>query len=83
MLWDILTWIAVGTVAGILADIVVKGIRLHLLGKIIVGILGGVAGGYVWSLFTGAILGFVGKIIAAFIGAVIFLLFLRAIRGRK
>lgn len=83
MIWDILIWIVIGAVAGILADIVVRGIRLRLVGKIIVGILGGVAGGYAWSLFTGLDLGFLGKIIAAFVGAVIFLMILRAIRGRK
>jgi uncharacterized membrane protein YeaQ/YmgE (transglycosylase-associated protein family) len=83
MLWDIIVWIVVGAVAGILADWVIKGIQLGLFGKIGVGILGGVVGGYLWNLFTGAPLGFLGKIIAAFFGAVIFLLILRAIRVKK
>jgi uncharacterized membrane protein YeaQ/YmgE (transglycosylase-associated protein family) len=83
MLLNIVLWIIVGAIAGILADWAVKGIQLGLLGKICVGIVGGVVGGYLWSLFTGAPLGFFGKIIAAFIGAVIFLLILRAVRGKK
>jgi uncharacterized membrane protein YeaQ/YmgE (transglycosylase-associated protein family) len=83
MLWDILIWIFVGAIAGILADLVVKRIRLGLLGKIIVGILGGLGGGYLWNQFTGLDLGFAGKIIAAFIGAVILLLILRLFRSQK
>ena len=83
MLLDIIVWIVIGAIAGILADWAIKGIRLHLIGKIIVGILGGVAGGYVWSLLTGEPLGFLGKIIAAFVGAAIFLIILRMIRGKK
>ena len=82
MLWDILTWIVVGAIAGILADLVVKRIRLGLLGKIIVGILGGLAGGYLWNRFVDLGLGFAGRIIAAFIGAFVFL-FLLSIFYRK
>ena len=83
MLGNIIVWIVVGAIAGILADWVIKGIELHILGKIGVGIVGGVVGGFLWSLLTGAPLGFFGKIIAAFVGAVIFLLILRAVRAKK
>ena len=76
MLWNILTWIVVGAIAGILADLVVKRIHLGLLGKIIVGILGGVAGGYLLNRFVDLRLGFAGRIIAAFFGAFVFLLLL-------
>ena len=46
MFLDIVTWIVFGAIACILADLVVRRIRLGLLGKIIVGILGGLTGGY-------------------------------------
>jgi uncharacterized membrane protein YeaQ/YmgE (transglycosylase-associated protein family) len=46
MLLNIVLWIIVGAIAGILADWAVKGIQLGLLGKICVGIVGGVVGGY-------------------------------------
>ena len=80
MIWDIVIWVVVGAIAGILADLAVPRIRLGLFGKIIVGILGGLLGGYLWNQFTGLDLGFAEKIIAAFIGAVILLLILRLFR---
>ena len=80
---NIITWIVVGAIAGILADAVIKGIQLGLLGKIIVGILGAFLGGWLFGLFNLVIFpGLIGQIIAAFIGAVILLLILRAIRHR-
>jgi len=84
MLWDILVWILVGAVAGILADWLIKGINLGLFGKIITGILGGVLGGWILSLLNLSVGdGFLAKVIAAFIGAVILLIVLRIIRKRK
>jgi uncharacterized membrane protein YeaQ/YmgE (transglycosylase-associated protein family) len=78
---NILTWVIVGAIAGLLADAVIKGIRLGLLGKIIVGILGGFLGGWLFGLLNINIAsGFLGDVIAAFVGAVILLLLLRIIR---
>ena len=80
---NIITWIIVGAIAGILADAVIKGIQLGLLGKIIVGILGAFLGGWIFGLLGLSILsGIPGQIIVAFVGAVILLLILRAIRHR-
>jgi len=78
-----LTWIIVGAVAGILADWVIKGIKLGLIGKILVGIVGGFLGGWLFGLlgmdFTGTLL---GQILTAFAGAVVVLLLLRLIRRK-
>ena len=82
-LWSILVWIAVGAIAGILADWAIKGIRLRLLGKIIVGILGGLLGGWGWSLVGGGALGFFGQVLAAFLGAALLLIILRAFRRNR
>jgi uncharacterized membrane protein YeaQ/YmgE (transglycosylase-associated protein family) len=78
---DILTWIIVGLVAGVLASFVVGG-GYGLLGDIIIGIVGAFIGGWIfrqmgWSAPFG---GLAGTIFVAFIGAVVLLLLLRLIR---
>ena len=80
-LYTILTWLAVGLIAGVLADLVVKRIKVGLLGDIIVGILGGLLGGWLASLLNIPIGDtFLYKVLTAFVGAVILLLLLRALR---
>jgi uncharacterized membrane protein YeaQ/YmgE (transglycosylase-associated protein family) len=82
---SILIMIAVGAVAGLLADWLIKGIRVGLIGAIIVGVLGGFIGGWLFGLLKIELgLGILGQIIAAFVGAVILLLVMRALRiGRR
>jgi uncharacterized membrane protein YeaQ/YmgE (transglycosylase-associated protein family) len=78
---DILTWILLGAVIGILADFLVRGIRLGLIGKIIVGILGALLGGWLFSVLGISIAtGFLSKVISGTVGAVILLFILRLIR---
>src|SRR5690349_23413007 len=53
---DVLTWIIVGLVAGLLASLVMGGIGYGILGDIIIGILGALFGGWLfarmgWSFF--------------------------------
>lgn len=80
---NVLTWIAVGAIAGLLADWVVKRINLGLIGKIIVGVLGGFLGGWIFDLLGFEIAsGFWGNVIEAFIGAVILLMILRLLRHK-
>ncbi|MFL6202066.1 MAG: GlsB/YeaQ/YmgE family stress response membrane protein [Thermoanaerobaculia bacterium] len=81
---DILTWLIVGLVAGVLASFVVGG-GFGLLGDIVIGIIGAFIGGWIfrqmgWSAPGG---GLVGTIIVAFIGAVVLLLILRLIRRAR
>jgi uncharacterized membrane protein YeaQ/YmgE (transglycosylase-associated protein family) len=78
---DILTWIIVGLVAGVLASLVVGG-GFGILGDIVVGIVGAFVGGWIfrqmgWSTPFG---GLAGTIFVAFIGAIVLLLILRLIR---
>jgi uncharacterized membrane protein YeaQ/YmgE (transglycosylase-associated protein family) len=78
---DILTWIIVGLVAGLLASLVV-GRGYCLVGDIIIGIIGAFVGGWIfrqmgWSTPFG---GLAGTIFVAFIGAVVLLFLLRLIR---
>ena len=82
-LTNLLTWIVVGGIAGFLADAVIRGIRLGMLGKIVVGIFGGFLGGWLFGLLNINIAsGILGQIIYAFVGAVILLLVLRMLRRR-
>ena len=81
---DILTWLIVGLVAGVLASFVVGG-GFGLLGDIVIGIIGAFIGGWIfrqmgWDAPGG---GLVGTIFVAFIGAIVLLLLLRLIRRRR
>jgi uncharacterized membrane protein YeaQ/YmgE (transglycosylase-associated protein family) len=77
----ILITLAIGAVAGWLAGIVVKGGGFGLIGDIIIGIIGAVVGGFVFSKFGVSIgAGIVNDIITATIGAVILLFVIGLIR---
>jgi uncharacterized membrane protein YeaQ/YmgE (transglycosylase-associated protein family) len=79
----LVTWIVIGAIAGILADVFIKGTRLGLLGDIVVGMLGGVIGGWLFAQLNVSIRGgLLADVIVSFIGAVILLLILRAARRR-
>jgi uncharacterized membrane protein YeaQ/YmgE (transglycosylase-associated protein family) len=78
---EILTWIIVGLVAGVLASYVV-GRGYGLLGDIIIGIIGAFVGSWLFrQMGWGTPFdGLIGTIFVAFIGAVVLLLLLRLIR---
>lgn len=83
MAMEILIWLVIGLVAGVLASLVVGGSGYGVVGDIVVGIVGAFIGGYVfrtagWAAPWG---GLAGTIFVAFIGAVILLILLRLIRG--
>jgi uncharacterized membrane protein YeaQ/YmgE (transglycosylase-associated protein family) len=81
---NILVWIVVGAIAGWLASIVMRTNRSQgLLEDIIVGIVGGILGGFLLNALGvgGAVTGFnVTSILVAFVGAVVLLFLLRAVR---
>lgn len=82
---DLLTWIVVGLVAGLLATYAIGGVGYGILGDIVVGILGAVFGGWIFgklgiSMPFGGLL---GAIVVAFVGACALLLILRAVRPRR
>jgi len=79
---DILTWLIVGLVAGVLASLVVGGTGYGIIGDIVVGIVGAFVGGW---LFTAAgwhspIAGLAGTIFIAFIGAIVLLVIIHLVR---
>lgn len=82
---NILVWLIVGAIAGWLASLVMGTNRSQgLLTDIVVGIVGGLLGGFVLDALNigGEVTGLnITSIIVAFIGAVILLAILRLIRG--
>jgi uncharacterized membrane protein YeaQ/YmgE (transglycosylase-associated protein family) len=80
---DILTWIIVGLVAGVLASLVMGGTGYGLVGDIIIGIAGAFVGGWVFARLgvTAPFGGLAGVIFTAFIGALVLLFLLRLIRS--
>lgn len=74
-------FILIGAVAGWLAGQLVKGGGFGLVGDIIVGVIGALIGGFLFSTFgvsTGG--GLLGSLIVATIGAVVLLFGLRLLR---
>ncbi len=85
-LWDIITWIVVGGLAGWVASMITKtDASMGVVGNIIAGIIGAFVGGFLIGLLGGG--GFTGfniwSFVVALIGAVVVLLIWRAITGRK
>jgi uncharacterized membrane protein YeaQ/YmgE (transglycosylase-associated protein family) len=80
---DLLTWLIVGLVAGVLASLVMGGTGYGIVGDIIIGIVGAFVGGWLLrQLGTGSPWGGLpGTIFVAFIGAVFLLFILRLLRG--
>jgi uncharacterized membrane protein YeaQ/YmgE (transglycosylase-associated protein family) len=80
---DLVTWIIVGLVAGVLASLVAGG-GFGIIGDIIIGILGAFVGGWIFRKLgvSSPWGGLGGQIFVAFIGAVVLLFLLRLIRRR-
>jgi uncharacterized membrane protein YeaQ/YmgE (transglycosylase-associated protein family) len=80
---DLVTWLVVGLVAGVLAALLVGGVGL--IGDIIVGIVGAFVGGWIFRQLgvNSPFHGLGGTIFTAFIGAVVLLFILHLLlRGR-
>jgi uncharacterized membrane protein YeaQ/YmgE (transglycosylase-associated protein family) len=83
----ILSWIVVGFIAGWLAGRVMKGGGYGLIGDIVVGVIGGLLGGFLASsLFhVGDPMSGINltSILIAFAGAVLLLVILRLVGGKR
>jgi uncharacterized membrane protein YeaQ/YmgE (transglycosylase-associated protein family) len=79
---DLLTWLIVGLVAGLLASFVMGGTGLGLIGDIIIGICGAFVGSWILRALkvTVPIGGIGGTILVAFVGAVLLLFIIRVLR---
>ena len=83
----LLAWIVVGLVAGFLASQVMKGRGSGLLGDLLLGVVGALLGGFLASVLLkipDAVNGInVMSIFVAFLGAVLLIVLLRAVSGRR
>jgi uncharacterized membrane protein YeaQ/YmgE (transglycosylase-associated protein family) len=84
---NILAWIIIGGIAGLLASLLVRGTGLGIIGDIIVGVIGAVVGSFLLTLVLPGTFSFTGfnwgSLIIAFIGSVILLFIVRLVRGRS
>jgi uncharacterized membrane protein YeaQ/YmgE (transglycosylase-associated protein family) len=82
---DIITWLVVGGVAGVLASILMRGTGLGIIEDVVLGIVGAFVGSWVFHQlgWRAPFDGIVGVITVAFAGAVIVLGTLRLIRGAR
>jgi uncharacterized membrane protein YeaQ/YmgE (transglycosylase-associated protein family) len=80
---DILTWIIVGLIAGVLASLVVGG-GFGIIADIVIGIVGAFVGAWLFRALgvSSPFGGLAGVIFVAFVGAAVLLLILRAFRRR-
>jgi uncharacterized membrane protein YeaQ/YmgE (transglycosylase-associated protein family) len=75
-------YVLIGLCAGWLAGQLVKGGGFGIIGDIVVGVIGALLGGYLFSLFgvsTGG--GLLGSLIVATIGAIILLFGIRLVKS--
>lgn len=79
---DLLTWLIVGLIAGVLASLVIGGVGL--LGDIVVGMAGALVGGWIFSQlgWTAPFSGLASSVFTAFIGAIVLLWLIRLARRR-
>ena len=76
LLWEII----IGILAGFLAGKIVRGSGMGVLIDLLVGIVGALIGGWVFSLLGLAAYGLIGQLVMATVGAIILLIIVRAIR---
>jgi len=79
---DIITWLIVGLIAGVLASLVVGG--YGIVADIVIGIVGAFVGGFIFRFFGwGTVFsGLAGTIFVAFIGAVVLLVIINLFNRR-
>ena len=82
-LWAWIVWIVIGGLAGALADRLIQGDKLGILGNIVLGIVGGLLGGIVLGLFGIAGQGIIWTFVTAFLGAVVLLWIVNALTGGR
>jgi uncharacterized membrane protein YeaQ/YmgE (transglycosylase-associated protein family) len=77
---DIFWFLLVGLIAGWLAGKIMKGGGYGLVGDLVVGVIGAILGGYIFTWLGISMGGLVGSIVTALVGAIIFIYLLRILR---
>jgi uncharacterized membrane protein YeaQ/YmgE (transglycosylase-associated protein family) len=76
---DMLWFLLIGIAAGWLAGQIMKGGDFGLVGDLIVGVIGALVGGFLFSLFGLSAAGRLGSLITATVGAIALIALLRVI----
>jgi uncharacterized membrane protein YeaQ/YmgE (transglycosylase-associated protein family) len=88
---QVITWIIIGLIAGFFASILVRGRGMSAEGSILIGLIGALLGGFIFSLLNisvaqslteGVTLRYI-DIIVSFFGAVVILLLVSVIYRRR
>lgn len=79
---SLIWFLLIGLIAGWLAGLVMKGGGSGILGNMVVGVIGALLGGWLFSALRLPVPGgpLVGSILVAFVGAIVFIAILRAVR---
>ena len=77
---NIIIWIVSGIVAGWLAGVLVRGSGFGIIGDFIIGLIGGVIGGWLSGLLGLSASSWLGQVLVAAAGGVVFVIIIRAIR---
>lgn len=82
---DILTWIIVGLVAGVLASLIVGGSGYGLIGEIVIGMVGALVGGWIFreTGWQSPFAGIAGTIFVAFVGALLLLVVVHVVQRAR
>ena len=73
-------FILIGLVAGWLAGVIMKGGGYGVVGDIVVGVIGALIGGWLFTRMGGTSVGLLGAIVVATVGAIILIFLLRLIK---
>jgi uncharacterized membrane protein YeaQ/YmgE (transglycosylase-associated protein family) len=81
-LTSLIWFLLIGLIAGWLAGLVMKGGGSGILGNMVVGVIGALLGGWLFSVLKLPVPGdpLIGSILVAFVGAIVFIAILRAVR---
>ena len=83
-MWTIIAWVVVGGIAGWIASkIMGTDAQMGLLANIVVGIIGGFLGGWLFTLIGIGSGGWIFSFITCLIGACILLWILKLVMGRR
>ena len=82
-MWFFLWYLLIGMVAVWIDNLIVKGRGGGLVVKIIVGIVGSLLGGWIFSLFGLFAMGTAGSLITAIVGAIILLWIVSLLSTKK
>ena len=79
----LLAWIIIGLIAGWLTGTVTRGRGFGCFADTILGMVGALIGGWIFSKLGIATFGFLGSLAAAFVGAIVLVAIARLFAGRR